>query len=70
MLENQLLLRAGFQNQGELVKALDAPQQLRAIDEIDRHRGLLASREIEETILNILRCWFDVHESVRSVRRS
>jgi hypothetical protein len=36
MLENQLILRAGFQQHGELVKALDAPRQLRAVKQIDR----------------------------------
>ena len=63
MFENQLLLGARFQNQRELVEALDATQQLRAVNQIDRYRDFLAAREIEKAILNILRRWFDVHES-------
>ena len=56
--ENQLLLGARFQNQREFVEALDAAQQLCTVNQIDRYRGFLAAREIEEAILNILRRWF------------
>ena len=61
MLKDQLLLGAGFQNQRELVEALDATQQLRAIDEVDGYGELLAAREIEKSILDILRCCLCVH---------
>ena len=58
MFENQLILRAGFQQQRKLIEALDATQQFRAVDEIDCHSGLLAAREIQKTILNVLWCCF------------
>ncbi|MDX6406474.1 MAG: hypothetical protein QOH70_3929 [Blastocatellia bacterium] len=57
MFENQLLLRARFHNQRKLVKALNSPQQFRAVDQIDRDRDLFPPREIEETVLNILWRW-------------
>ena len=58
MFENKLILRAGFQQQRKLVEALDATQQFRAVDQIDRHGGFLAAREIQKTILNVLWCCF------------
>ena len=54
VLENQLILRAGFQQQRKLVEALDAAEQLCAIHKINRHRGLLSPGEIQKTILNVL----------------
>ena len=56
VLENQLILRAGFEQQRKLVEALDAPQQLRAVDQINRDRRLLAARKIQKTILDVLWC--------------
>lgn len=54
MLEYQLFLRAGFHYQGKLVKALNAAQQLGSIHQIDCNGRLLAPREIEKPILNVL----------------
>ena len=54
MLENQLLLRSRFHYQRKLVEALNAAQQLGAIHEINRDRSLLAPREIEKSVLNVL----------------
>ena len=46
VLEDQLLLRARFEEQRELVEALNPAQQFCAVDEINRDRGLLAARKI------------------------
>ena len=54
MFENQLIVGAGFQNQREFIKALNPAQQLGAVDQINRYRRFLATREIEKTILNVL----------------
>ena len=54
MLENQLLLRSRFHDQRKLVEALDAAQKLSAIHQINRDRSLLAPREIEKSVLNVL----------------
>jgi hypothetical protein len=54
VLEYQLFLRAGFHNQRKLVEALDATQQLGSIHQIDRDGDLLAPREIEKPILDVL----------------
>lgn len=56
VLENQLFLRSGFHNQGKLVEAFDAAQQLRSIHQIESYGSLLAPREIEKSILNVLWC--------------
>ena len=56
MFEDQLILGAGFEQEGEFVEALDAAQELGAIDQIDSHRGFLATREIQKPILNVLWC--------------
>ncbi len=61
MLENQLFLRAGFQKQRELVEALNAAKQFRAIDKINCDGGFLSPREIKKTILNVLWRWLCVH---------
>ena len=54
VLEDQLILRARFEQQRKLVEALNSAQQLRAVDEINRHRGFLAARKIQKTILDVL----------------
>jgi len=54
VLEDQLIVGAGFQNQRELVKALDPAQQFGAVDQINCDRRFLATREIEKTILDVL----------------
>jgi len=52
--ENQLVGGPGLQEQREFVKALNAAQQLRAIDQIDRYGRFLAAGKIEKAILNVL----------------
>src|ERR1043166_8589627 len=59
--EDQLLLRAGFEEDGELVEALDAPLQLRAAHQIDRDAAPLAPRRVQERVLNVLRGGLAVH---------
>ena len=54
MLEDQLIVGAGFQNQRELVKALDPAQQFGAVDQINCDSRFLATGEIEKTILDVL----------------
>ena len=54
MLEDQLFLRTRFHDQRKLVEALNAAQELGAIHQINRDRSLLAPREIEKSVLNIL----------------
>lgn len=54
MLEDQLILRARLEQYGELIKAPDPPYQLCAVQQIDRDGCLLASREVEKRILDVL----------------
>ena len=54
MLEDQLIVGAGFQNQGKFVKALYPAQKLRAVNQINCYGRFLATREIEKTILDVL----------------
>ena len=56
VLENELLLCAGLEQQREFVKALDASQQLRAVHEVDCHGGFLSAGEVQKTVLNVL--WY------------
>jgi len=54
MLENQLVLRAGFHNQGKPIEALDAAEKFGPVHQINRDRRLFPPREIKETVLNVL----------------
>ena len=54
VLEDQLILRARFEQQRKFVEALNSAQQFRAVDEINRHRRFLAARKIQKTILDVL----------------
>lgn len=56
VLKNELVLRAGLEQQREFVKALDASQQLRAVHEVNCHGGFLSAGEVQKTILNVL--WY------------
>jgi hypothetical protein len=56
--ENQLILRAGLEQQREFVETFNAAQQLGAIDKINCYSSLLAPRQIQKTILNIL--WYSL----------
>ena len=54
MLEDQLIVGAGFENQREFVKALYPAHQLGAVNQVNCDRCFLATREIEKTILDVL----------------
>ena len=60
MLEDQLLLRSGFQEDGKLVETSNPSSQLCTIQQIDYDRSLLTSDRIEESVLYILWCLFPV----------
>ena len=61
MLEDQLLLRSGFENQRVLVETLDPTRQLDTADEVDRHTRTLASGLIQKIVLNVVRRQCFVH---------
>src|SRR5947209_7591677 len=65
VLEDELLLRAGFEQDRELVEAADAPRQLRAVHQVDRHRVLLAAHRVQERVLYVLGSRFTVHSRPR-----
>src|ERR1700681_3795531 len=54
MLEDELLLVAGFEYHRVLVERSDTPRQLHAADQIDRNIVPFLSRRVEEGILNVL----------------
>ena len=56
VLENELFLRAGLEQQREFIKALDASQQFRAVHEVNCHSGFLSAGEVQKTILDVL--WY------------
>src|SRR5215467_14267252 len=60
VLENQLLLRARFQNDRILIKALNPPCQLDTAHQVDRNIAAFFSGTVEEPILNcvLLLCIF------------
>src|SRR5271163_3867152 len=70
MLEDELLLIAGFENNRVLVKRSDAACQFYSTDEIDRNVVPFLSRCVEEGILNVLlrRLWFHLPISFLRVR--
>ena len=53
--EDQLLLRPGLKQEGELVKTADAAGKLGAVDQIDYYSGFFAADRVEKRILNVLR---------------
>src|SRR5580692_2111067 len=61
MLEDELLLVAGFENNRVLVKRSDAARQLHSADQIDRNVVPFLSCRVEERILNILLCRLGFH---------
>ena len=69
MLEDQLILRAGFQQQREFVETLDAAEQLRAVDEINCHGSFIAAREIQKAVLDILWYYFRIHETTAPIAK-
>ncbi len=54
--EDQLFLGTRLEQDGELVEALNPPEELGAVQQIDDYRGLLAAHRIQKCILDILWC--------------
>jgi len=44
--ENELFLRAGFQEHGKLVKTPDSARQLGAVEQVNHHGSLLATDRV------------------------
>src|SRR6202521_93391 len=61
MLEDELLLVAGFEYHRVLVERSDTPRQLHAADQIDRNVVPFLSCRVEEGILNVLLRWLGFH---------
>src|SRR5690348_17156530 len=57
MLENQLLLVIGLENQRVLVEALDAARKLHATEQVQRNGSFILARVVEKAVLDVLR-WF------------
>src|ERR1035438_3368416 len=55
MLENQLLLVAGFKHKRILVEALDPAGKFDTAQEVDSDQPLFLARIIEKTVLDVLR---------------
>src|SRR5512138_1982984 len=54
VLEDELIAAVGFYHHGKLVEALDARVELPPIDQVQRHRQSIATRVIQEGVLNVL----------------
>src|SRR5216683_4594512 len=61
MLEDELLLVAGFQYHRVLIERSDTSRQLHAADQIDRNIVPFLSCRVEEGILNVLLCRLGFH---------
>src|ERR1700674_5873403 len=61
MLEDELLLVAGFEYHRVLIERSDTPRQLHAADQIDRNIVPFLSCRVEEGILNVLLCRLGFH---------
>lgn len=57
VLEDQLLLITGFENQRVFIEALDAARKFYATKQVDGDKTLVLARIIEKAILYVLR-WF------------
>src|SRR5258708_5648118 len=55
VLENQLLLVIGFEDQRVLIEALDAARKLYAAEQIQRNSSFVLARIVEKAVLDILR---------------
>ena len=62
VLEYQLLLVIGFQNQGILVEALNPSGQFHTAHQINGEDNLVLASVVQETVLNIL-SRFSLHRS-------
>ena len=60
VLENELFLRARFQQHRELVETANAARQLGAVEQVDHDCGFLATNCVEKRVLYVLRCLFAV----------
>ena len=60
MLENQLFLGTGFQQDREFVEATDATRELSAVKQINDHSCLFSPDCVEKGVLNVLWCLFTV----------
>ena len=63
--ENELFLRAGFEQDRKLIETPDAPGEFGAVQKIDHHRRFLATYSVEKGVLNILRCLFAVRHFLK-----
>src|ERR1700675_4163596 len=61
MLEDELLLVAGFEDHRVLVERSDTTRQLHAADQIDRNIVPFLSCRVEEGILDVLLCRLGFH---------
>src|SRR5208282_4464825 len=68
MLEDELLLVAGFQDHRVLVERSDTTRQFHAADQIDRNIVPFLSCCVEEGILNILLCRLGFHLPISFLR--
>lgn len=64
MFENQLFLRACFQQHGKFIKTLDASRQFGAVQQKNSDRAPVAASRVQESVLNILKCGLGIHKSV------
>jgi|GEM_PF-3169978 len=60
VLENQLFLGTGFQQDRELVETPDSPRKFGSVEEVDDDSGLLSTYGIEKGVLYVLWCLFAV----------
>src|SRR5438067_8842238 len=61
VLEDELLLRAGFEEHRELVEAAYAARKLRAVHQVYRYGVLLSAHSVKERVLYVLGSRFAVH---------
>ena len=54
MLEDELVVWTGLQQNGKLIETADAARQLGAIHEVDRDRRFFAPDGVKKSVLNIL----------------
>ena len=62
MLENQLLLRVVFQQDGVLVKRADFARELDAAHQVNGDRALVLADRVQKGVLNIL-CRLRIHNA-------
>ncbi|HKU72993.1 MAG TPA: hypothetical protein VJR02_03700, partial [Pyrinomonadaceae bacterium] len=60
MLEDELFLRAGFQQDRKLIKAADSARQFGPIQEVYDHGSFLTPNRVKKSVLDVLWCLFTV----------